>query len=129
ADFVAAPAAPAGSEPQIAALGPAELLHSLDERRRRLPELRIGIGGAGEDADTPYGSALLRADAERRGGRGADERDERTASHSITSSARASTEAGISSRSVLAVFRVITSSYLVGACTGRSAGFSPFTVP
>ena len=27
--------------------------------------------------------------------------------------------------SALAVFRLITSSYLVGACTGRSAGFSP----
>ena len=27
--------------------------------------------------------------------------------------------------SALAVLRLITSSYLVGACTGRSAGFSP----
>ena len=27
--------------------------------------------------------------------------------------------------SALAVFRLITNSYLVGACTGRSAGFSP----
>src|SRR5215470_13211014 len=45
--------------------------------------------------------------------------------HSITSSARASTVAGTSRPSALAVFRLITSSYLVGACTGRSAGFSP----
>src|SRR5262250_3857280 len=45
--------------------------------------------------------------------------------HSITSSARASTVAGISMPSTLAVLRLITSSYLVGACTGRSAGFSP----
>jgi hypothetical protein len=45
--------------------------------------------------------------------------------HSITSSARASTDEGISRPSALAVFRLITSSYLVGACTGRSAGFSP----
>src|SRR5262249_51841232 len=45
--------------------------------------------------------------------------------YSITSSARASTVAGSSKPSVLAVFRLITSSYLEGACTGRSAGFSP----
>src|SRR5882672_3607820 len=44
--------------------------------------------------------------------------------HSITSSARASTVAGMSRPSALAVLRLITSSYLVGACTGRSAGYS-----
>src|SRR6516162_11683058 len=48
--------------------------------------------------------------------------------HSSTSSARASTVAGISRPSDLAVFRLITSSYLVAACTGRSAGFSPTTL-
>src|SRR5262245_23847871 len=46
--------------------------------------------------------------------------------HSITSSARASTVAGISRPSALAVLRLMTSWYLVGACTGRSPGFSPF---
>ena len=46
-------------------------------------------------------------------------------SHSITSSARASSVGGTSRPSALAVLRLITSSYLVGACTGRSAGFSP----
>src|SRR5262249_4721538 len=45
--------------------------------------------------------------------------------HSITSSARASTLAGISMPSAFAVLRLIASSNLVGACTGRSAGFSP----
>jgi hypothetical protein len=45
--------------------------------------------------------------------------------HSITSSARASTEDGISSPSALAVLRLMVSSYLVDACTGRSAGLSP----
>src|SRR4029453_12777936 len=45
--------------------------------------------------------------------------------YSITSSARAITDAGRSRPSALAVLRLITSSYLVGACTGRSAGFSP----
>ena len=45
--------------------------------------------------------------------------------HSITSSARASSVGGTSRPSALAVLRLMTSSYLVGACTGRSAGFSP----
>src|SRR6516164_7961674 len=45
--------------------------------------------------------------------------------YSITSSALASTDAGRSRPSDLAVFRLTTSSYLVGVCTGRSAGFAP----
>src|SRR5262249_50402977 len=45
--------------------------------------------------------------------------------HSMTSSARASSVAGTSMPSVFAVLRLMTISYFVGACTGRSAGFSP----
>src|SRR5262249_19129463 len=45
--------------------------------------------------------------------------------HSITSSARASRLSGTVRASAFAVLRLMTSSYLVGACTGRSAGFSP----
>jgi hypothetical protein len=41
----------------------------------------------------------------------------------MTSSARASNVGGIVKPNILAVFKLITSSYLVGACTGRSAGF------
>ena len=44
--------------------------------------------------------------------------------HSITSSARASSIGGTLRPSILAVCALITSSYLVGACTGSSAGFS-----
>ena len=47
------------------------------------------------------------------------------AAYSITSSARASNVDGTSRPSALAVSRLITSSYLVGACTGKPAGFSP----
>ena len=36
---------------------------------------------------------------------------------------------GMSRPSALAVLRLITSSYLVGACTGKSAGFSPSGFP
>src|SRR6516165_11875586 len=48
-----------------------------------------------------------------------------TSSHSITSSARASSVGGTSMPSALAVLRWITSSYLVGAWTGSTLGFSP----
>src|SRR5262249_22931021 len=68
---------------------------------------------------------LLRARRERPRRRAAEERDELAAHHSITSSARASTVGGMSRPRALAVLRLMTVSYLVGACTGRSAGFSP----
>jgi hypothetical protein len=45
--------------------------------------------------------------------------------YSITSSARASSVGGTSRPRARAVLRLMTRSYLVGACTGRSAGFSP----
>ena len=47
------------------------------------------------------------------------------APHSITSSARMSSVGGTVMPSALAVLRLITSSNLVGPCTGSSAGFSP----
>src|SRR5215472_9115413 len=43
--------------------------------------------------------------------------------YSITSSAPASRDCGTVSPRAFAVLRLITSSYLVGACTGMSAGF------
>ena len=52
--------------------------------------------------------------------------DELPPLHSITSSARASSVGGTVTPIALAVLRLIASSYLVGACTGRLAGFSPF---
>src|SRR5262245_29137454 len=58
----------------------------------------------------------------------AEQRDERAAFHSITSSARASRVGGTSRPIALAALWLITSSYLVGACTGRSAGFSPLRI-
>ena len=41
---------------------------------------------------------------------------------SITSSARASSAGGTSRPSAFAILRLMTSSYLVGACTGRQVG-------
>src|SRR5262249_4180141 len=45
--------------------------------------------------------------------------------HSMTCSAPASSILGITMPRALAVLRLITSSNLVGACTGRSAGSAP----
>jgi hypothetical protein len=52
-------------------------------------------------------------------------RTSRRLGYSITSSALASKVGATVSPSTLAVLRLMTSSYLVGACTGSSAGFSP----
>src|SRR6516164_5806908 len=83
-------------------------------------------GQVHEHSDPPHPLALVRARRERPRGRAAEQRDELAPLHSITSSARASTVAGMSRPSALAVLRLSTVSYLTGACTGRSAGFSPF---
>jgi hypothetical protein len=48
--------------------------------------------------------------------------------HSITSSALASNLGGTSRPIAFAAFRLITKPYLVGACTGKSAGFSPLKI-
>src|SRR5262245_48359373 len=48
--------------------------------------------------------------------------------YSITSLACASSAGGTVMPSAFAVLRLITNSYLVDACTGRSAGFSPLRI-
>jgi len=71
------------------------------------------------------GCSPSRARRERPWGSPAEKSDEIATGHSITSSARASKLSGTVRPSAFAVLRLMTSSYLVGACTGRSAGFSP----
>src|SRR5262249_23094769 len=72
---------------------------------------------------------LLCARGERpREGRAAEKRDERAASHSITSSARASSIGGTVRPMALAVVTLMTSSTLVGNSIGRSLGSSPFRI-
>ena len=75
-------------------------------------------------------SRLLRPRRDRPRRRAAEQRDEIAALHvhSITSSARASTEAGRSRPSAFAVLRLMTSSYLEACSTGRSAGFAPLRI-
>src|SRR5437660_695087 len=72
---------------------------------------------------------LLRARRQRpRRRRTAEERYERAAIHSITSSARPSNVIGTVRPSALAVLRLMISSTFVDCWTGRSAGFSPLRI-
>ena len=121
AEGVGAACAPAIIDPDIAALGPAKLLHGLLERH----VTRTGgglFGDACERADAAH--LLLRIRGVRHCER-TKPRDEVAPSHSITSSARASSVGGTVRPSALAVLRLMTNSNLVGCITGRSAGFSP----
>src|SRR5262249_57364822 len=122
-------------QPLVLALGPAVFdrhVLALDEARvfqalaERPQSFRDRIGRSGVQIPYHRHRRLLRAGRERpRCRRTAEQRYEIAPLHSITSSARASTVGGISRPSAFAVLRLITVSYLVGACTGRSAGFSP----
>src|SRR5262249_4609034 len=104
---------------------------SLPQEREQLSRRGIIPGAAAEQPDNRSGR-LLRARRQRPCRRAAEQRDElaplQLCGHSITSSALASNVAGISIPIALAVLRLITSSYLVGACTGRLAGFSPLRI-
>jgi hypothetical protein len=115
---------PTGVDPHIAADGPAQLLKLLQKCADAGLKFRIVRGW--EYADATHAAALLRPRPERPCRRRASEqRDKVAPSHSITSSARASSVGGTVRPNALAVLRLMTSSILVACCTGRSAGFSP----
>src|SRR5262249_14492877 len=99
----------------------AEFAQSLAQLLAKSPSILIRQH---ERADTRH-LCLLRARRERPRRRAAEERDELAASHSITSSAVASSVLGTVRPRAFAVLRLITSSNLVGSWTGRSAGLSP----
>src|SRR5262249_34702337 len=117
----------------ITADRPPRLLEPLQERPDASLKFRTVRGCGQEHANAPRSLGLLRARRERpRSRRAADERDEvapfELSAHSITSSARAGRLSGTSRPSAFAVLRLMTSSYFVGVCTGRSAGFSPLRI-
>src|SRR5262245_1733904 len=117
--------APAILNRDIPALDPAQLTQPLHKSGGQMA--RICHRTRGHHPNGRQLSSLLRPGRERpRHRRAAEKRDEPAArDHSITSSAVASSVCGISRPCALAVLRLITISYLVDACTGRSAGFSP----
>src|SRR5262249_16881441 len=112
-------------ELDVAPFGPAQLLWRLPQHRIAGLSVYVGFENACNHGDAPHPLALLRTCRHRPRRRATDERDELASPHSITSSVRASSVAGTSSPRAFAAFRLITSSYLVGACTGSSPGFSP----
>src|SRR5262249_21759415 len=113
--------------PHIVAVGPAQLLQSLLECHEAYLDVLIVRGQTREHPDPPHPLPLLRARHDRPSRRRtAEQRDELAPpSHSITSSARASSVGGTSRPSALAVLRFTTISYFTGNCTGRSPGFAP----
>src|SRR5262249_12105333 len=116
---------PAKLECDIAVLDEFFFPQALAKRCNPVGEL---AGGPGDEKPDHRHRRLLRACRERPRYRAAEQRDEFAPIHSITSSARASSVAGISSPIALAVLRLITRSYLVGCSTGRSAGFAPLRI-
>src|SRR5476649_1149925 len=105
---------------------PIRVCKGLSHLRHALFAFTVALTEVREHADAPHPLALLRLRHHRPRSRPANQRDELAAAdHSITSSARASSVGGMVRPSALAVLRLIPSSYLVGAYTGRSPGFSP----
>src|SRR5262245_56401529 len=96
------------------------------QTRHRLWRIRMDIS---DDGNGWLPRARRERPKKRRRDRGAaDKRDELAALHSITLSARRTRPAGTSCPIALAVFRLITSSNVVGCSTGRSAGFAPLRI-
>src|SRR5262245_54300053 len=117
---------PAVFDCDVLALDQAAVLEALTKCAE---QMRVGGGRCAVEESDHRNRRLLRPRRKRpRRRRAAEQRDEVAAFHSITSSARASSVAGISSPIALAVLRLITRSYLVGCSTGRSAGFAPLRI-
>src|SRR5262249_1424588 len=115
-------------ELNIPALGPSHPCQFLPESPNVRLRFRVTFRVGHQDANPPHLTGLLPVRRERPRRRAAEQRDELAALHSITPSARASNCPGTSIPSAFAVLRLITSSTFVGACTGRSAGFSPLRI-
>src|SRR5262249_21585530 len=110
------------------AFDPAELREALAECCDELLKHRIVGKTAQQHADAAHLLALLRARRERPRRNTAEQRDERAAFHSITSSASESRLSEILTPNAFAVLRLITISNWAGCSTGRSAGFAPLRI-
>src|SRR5262249_19075922 len=103
-----------------------ELRKPLPEWRKQCFHGRIVLGKTHQHADAPHPLALLRARRKRPcRRRAAEERDERAASHSITSSALSRNDSWVVRPSALAVARLMIRSNLVGCSIGTSAACPP----
>ena len=126
ANVVGIACGPAVVDPHVAAVGPAQLLQPLQERRDA--GLRFRIVRGCELISTPMRRIRSGCCARAASGHAAAAAESVMNSRRLIRSPRRrgrAASAALSRPSALAVLRLITSSYLVGACTGRSAGFSP----
>jgi len=94
---------PANIDPHVAAHHPIQLPQSLQERSNARLPYRVIRRRTDQYADPSHALVLLRARRERPSRRAGEQRDERAARHSITSSARANSLSGTSRPSALAV--------------------------
>src|SRR5262245_56635078 len=122
--------APAFIDLDIAPLGPPQLSKHLPKRRETNLRIRITLFASHQHSNAPLPLGLLRARPQRPRRRAPEQRHELAPLHSITSSARASSLAGICRSNALAVVSLITNSNLLGCMTGSSAGLAPLrTLP
>jgi hypothetical protein len=101
----------------ISLLPPAKFGKLLTQGPSVICQFRIVLSPSDQPADPPHPLPLLRPQQ--------THNLSLSASYSITSSAIASMLGGTSRPIVLAVVKLMTSSYFVGCMTGNSAGFSP----
>src|SRR5262249_19822701 len=106
---------------------PAEFAQPLHKGGDRLADHRRR--GPAKEPDSWQFRRLLCARRNRpRSRRAAEQRDELAPCHSMTSSASASSFAGICKPNALAVVRLITNSNLLGCITGSSEGLAPLRI-
>src|SRR5215510_107442 len=114
---------PAVVDHDVLTLDKASFVQSMANNGDRM---RIGSGRTAAEESNHRQPTLLRARPERPcSRRAAEQRDEISPPHSITSSAARSSVAGTVRPSARAVTKLITRSNLVGCSTGRSPGFAP----
>jgi hypothetical protein len=123
------PSAPPGFNRDVLAFHKAQLAQALLEGSEAKPipgAIRIAWRQKAYSEDLPR----LGLGGERRGKQNGTRasKERATVYHSITSSARPSSDGGIVRPRALAVLRLMTSSNFVGCSTGRSAGLAPFRI-
>src|SRR5215468_3033964 len=111
---------PADVDPHITSNIPAQFLQALVERCKSILTFRVVRSPVHEDTNSPRTFWLLRPRCERPRCRAAEQRDELAPSHSITSSAMASSDGGTVRPSILAVSTLMASSSFDDCTTGSS---------
>src|SRR5262249_10794885 len=124
ANSVSIAPAPTIVDPYVTSVYPTQFLQPPHKRRVACSGIRI-ISHARQHADEPHPVWLLRPRGERPDRRSANKRDELAPPHSITSSARLSSDEGTVRPNIRAVCALMTNSNLAALTIGSSAGLAP----